>query len=614
MSLNAITNAVRLLPGLFQRRGDLARAYVSSLGNDGLLQNFELEAGLRKFFLFHDDASFEKAHWGWESPTSEVRGQFLGCWMMAAARFARQTGDPLLHHKLNEIVGRLAHCQQRNGGEWLGSFPEKFMLWLQQGSPPWVPHYVIHKTFLGLRETYVFSGNETALLLAKNFAAWMGRWWTSLDQATRETVLDVETGGMLEEMARLYEITRDPRHLELARLYSRERFWEEFLRGEDPLTNRHANTTLAEVHGVAAMYEVTGERRWREITEAYWKCAVTDRGTFCTGGQNSGEIWCPPHEFAARLGEKTQEHCTVYNLIRLADYLFRWTGESSYADYIEKNLYNGILAAQNRSTGMVAYYLPLAPGLKKKWGDPTRDFWCCHGSLVQAHSYLPSLIYHASEAGIHVAQYIPSRLECSVNGSKVEISQDWDVTKGGSGVDNATVAGFRHRPEAWLVRIKVKCDRPCEWSLYLRVPAWISSAAKLREDGSEVPLQPDARGFVEVRRTWKEAEFTLLLPRTITLRSVPDEPGTVAFLEGPVVLAALTDEERRIEIDPACPGAFLVPDNERQWGEWKNTFRLKGQSRGLRFMPLYDITDEAYAVYFPTLTCSAEKPNGKCDC
>jgi len=113
------------------------------------------------------------------------------------------------------------------------------------------------------------------------------------------------------------------------------------------------------------MYDVTGEQRWRDITEAYWKCAVTDRGTFCTGGQNSGEIWCPPHEFAARLGDKTQEHCTVYNMIRLADYLFRWTGESSYADYIEKNFYNGILAAQNGTTGMVAYYLPLAPVRRK---------------------------------------------------------------------------------------------------------------------------------------------------------------------------------------------------------------------------------------------------------
>lgn len=614
MPLTSISSGVRLLPGLFQRRGDLARSYVSTLADDGLLQSFELEAGVRKWLLFHNDADFQKWHWGWESPTSEVRGQFLGCWMMAAARFGAQSGDLLLQQKLASIIDRLAVCQRRNGGEWLGSFPEKYMHWLQQGTPPWVPHYVIHKTLLGLRETYVFTGNATALELSKQFAAWLNRWFGSLDQATREQVLDVETGGMLEEMARLYEITRDPAHLALARLYSRERFWDEFLRGEDALTNRHANTTLAEVHGAAAMYEITGETRWRQITEAYWKCAVTDRGTFCTGGQNSGEIWCPPHEFAARLGDKTQEHCTVYNMIRLADYLFRWTGDSAYADYIEKNLYNGILAGQNGTTGMVAYYLPLGAGLKKKWGHPTRDFWCCHGSLVQAHSYLPSLIYQQMDSGVMVSQYIPSRLEHIVNGTKIEITQDWDVTKGGSGVDNATVAGPRHRPQSWTINFKVKCAQPVDWTLSLRIPAWIASSALLRENGVEIPIVPNAQGYFELHRIWSQHDFTLILPRTITISSIPDEPETVAFLEGPIVLAAVTDEERRIEIDPAHPAAFLVPDNERQWGQWSDTFRLKGQSRGLRFRPLYDMTDEAYAVYFPTVTCTSSPGSKTCDC
>jgi len=57
-----------------------------------------------------------------------------------------------------------------------------------------------------------------------------------------------------------------------------------------------------------------------------------------------------------------------------------------------------------------------------------------------------------------------------------------------------------------------------------------------------------------------------------------------------------------------------VPDNERQWGQWSDTFRLKGQPRGLRFRPLYDITDEVYAVYFPTLTCTSANGDPACSC
>ena len=54
------------------------------------------------------------------------------------------------------------------------------------------------------------------------------------------------------------------------------------------LTNMHANTTIPEIHGAARAWEVTGEERWRRIVEAYWRCAVIDRGYYCTGGQTNG--------------------------------------------------------------------------------------------------------------------------------------------------------------------------------------------------------------------------------------------------------------------------------------------------------------------------------------
>ena len=109
----------------------------------------------------------------------------------------------------------------------------------------------------------------------------------------------------------------------------------------------HANTTIPEILGAARAWEVTGDDRWRAIVDAYWRAAVTERGYFATGGQTCGEIWTPPHEQAARLGDKNQEHCTVYNMMLLADRLLRWTGDPAYADYWERNLYNGILAQQH---------------------------------------------------------------------------------------------------------------------------------------------------------------------------------------------------------------------------------------------------------------------------
>ena len=92
------------------------------------------------------------------------------------------------------------------------------------------------------------------------------------------------------------------------------------------------------------VYKRQGEQRWRDIVEAYWKLAVDQRGQYATGGQTSGEIWSAPQALGARLGDKNQEYCTVYNMLRLADYLLRWTGDARYADYIEMGIYNGLMA------------------------------------------------------------------------------------------------------------------------------------------------------------------------------------------------------------------------------------------------------------------------------
>ena len=59
-------------------------------------------------------------------------------------------------------------------------------------------------------------------------------------------------------------------------------------------------------------------------------------------------------------------------MMRLADYLLRWTGDASYDDYWERNLYNGSLAQQHPETGMVTYFLPLRSGSVAKVGHTRR--------------------------------------------------------------------------------------------------------------------------------------------------------------------------------------------------------------------------------------------------
>ncbi len=590
---------VRLLPGLFKHRHDLSRKYVMSLSNDNLLQNFYLEAGLKGFQMNNGrKEGGEDGHWGWESPSCQLRGHFLGHWLSAAAYLYAASGDREAKAKADAIVAELAVCQARNGGEWAGSIPEKYLLWIGERKDVWAPQYTMHKTIMGLLDMYLLGENKQALEIVEKMAPWYTRWTKSYPAEKWDDILDVETGGMQEVWAELYATTGKPEHLELVRRYERRRLFDRLLAGQDALTNRHANTTIPEAHGAARAFEATGEPRFRAEAEAYWKKAVTDRGYFCTGGQTSGEIWTAPFSFNNRLSEKTQEHCVVYNMIRLADYLFRWTGDVTYADYIERNIYNGILAQQNPENGMIAYFLPLEPGGRKIWGSPTNDFWCCHGSLVQAQSRYNQFIYYQDEGGLTVAQYIPSSLEWQHSGTPVRVRQTFS---GQSAGDHVVHRGddSPHRPSAWLVQLAVESDREAEFELRLRLPWWLKGEASVSINGQPVAVSSTPSSFVTLKRVWKNDKISLLLPKGLTACPMPDAPEMVAFMDGPVVLAGLSSEEVKLRGDSARPESILVPDNEREWGAWKPGYRTRGQDRNFRFVPLHEIVNDAYTVYFP---------------
>jgi len=574
---------VQLQRSVFQSRFDLNYRYLMSLKEENLLQNYYQEAG-----LWAPRQHPEGIHWGWESPTCQVRGHFLGHWLSAAARIWAHTGDAQIKAKADHIVAELARCQRENGGEWAGSIPPTYLEWIARGKAVWAPHYTLHKTMMGLIEMHTLAGNAQALEIMQRWAEWFYRWTGQFSRAQMDDILDVETGGMLEVWADLYALTGDPRHLELLRRYDRPRLFQPLLDGQDPLTNKHANTTIPEVQGAARAWEVTGEARWREIVEAYWRCAVTDRGYYCTGGQTCGEVWTPPYEFAARLGDKNQEHCVVYNMMRLADYLFRWTGDASYADYRERNLYNGILAQQHPRTGMITYFLPLQAGARKTWGTPTDHFWCCHGSLVQAHASHADGIYYAGEDGLTIAQYIPSTLHWEWQGVPVEVSLTPDPQ-----------IARTHRPDAVAVRVSVRAAQPVAFALHVRLPWWLSATPTIAVNGARQDVPHAPTSFVALQRTWHEDEVYIALPKRPYTCPLPDAPEMVAFMDGPVVLAGLCDEEITLCGDPAHPEAILTPDNEREWAYWRYDYRTRGQPRNIRFTPLHEVVDERYTVYFP---------------
>jgi DUF1680 family protein len=589
--------------------------YMMSLSRDNLMRNHMFEAGRCSASYLQDGI-----HGGWESPTSQVRGHFTGHWLSAAALHDYSTGDGEMIARAYAMVNELAECQKDNGGEWAASIPEKYLHWIAAGKGVWAPQYTIHKTFLGLLDMAQYARCEQALKVAESFAKWFLRWIEKFTREEFDDILDVETGGMLEIWVQLLELTGNGVYQKLIDKYYRSRLFDVLLDGGDPLTNMHANTTIPEIIGCARAYGVTGEKKWREIVEAYWRCAVTERGAFATGGQTCGEIWTPKKQLDKRLGEKNQEYCTVYNMMRLADYLFMWTGDAKYADYYEQNMQNGILAqsywrgiyshgagADTPDSGLLTYFLPLMPGGKKGWATETQDFFCCHGTLVQSNAQLNRGIYYQDDGSLYVCQYYDSEVRAAAGGRSANIIQKRDDHSGSFHLESAShgrhtisnvTTEFTAHPDRKTVYFQITTEKNIDMQIRFRRPYWTKGNPEMYINGKRADCGADKNGFIQAGNNWNNGDIIKLdFPMGISVSTIPGNGRLAAFHYGPLTLAGICDGSRALNL-PEKPEELLVHDNEREWGNWKSSFRTIGQDKNIRFIPIKDVGYERYSVYF----------------
>jgi hypothetical protein len=70
-------------------------------------------------------------------------------------------------------------------------------------------------------------------------------------------------------------------------------------------------------------------------------------------------------------------------------------------------------------------------------------------------------------------------------------------------------------------------------------------------------------------------------------------------MEGPVDHAGLFAERREQHGDPTDPHSVHEPAAEMELAVWQPRWCTKGQPVDVPFVPLHEVTDEPYTVYFP---------------
>ncbi|HKO24719.1 MAG TPA: hypothetical protein VJY65_08265, partial [Chloroflexota bacterium] len=159
------------------------------------------------------------------------------------------------------------------------------------------------------------------------------------------------------------------------------------------------------------------------------------------------------------------------------------------------------------------------------------------------------------------------------------------------------------QPGSLAVTLTVACAQPVEFTLKIRLPWWVQGDPAIAVNGRPEP-GPFAPGSMHsIRRSWTDETVSLTLPKGLTSAPLPDDPTMVAFMDGPVVLAGLCDDERTLRGDKDHPETILTPHNLYRKPEYRThrrpEYRFHNQLHYVRFIPLHEVRDERYTVYFP---------------
>jgi DUF1680 family protein len=582
-------SAVRLTDGPVKHRQDLNRGYLLGLDPDRLLHNFRVQAGL---------PSSAAPLGGWEAPTCGLRGHFVGHYLSACAQTFASTGDAALDERAEWMVRELARCQDAIGTGYLSAFPESDLDAIEtRFEGAWASYYTLHKILAGLVDVYRHCGTaRRALDVAVRLADYVGRRVAAIEPARLEPMLRTdrkpnptnEFGGMSEVLQDLYAVTREPAHLRLAQRFDREWFVEPLVRGEDRLTGLHCNTHVPMALGLARRYELTGDARFRDAAAYFWDRTALAR-SYVTGGSSGprpdgaekskgGEHWPEPFKLAGTLTPKINESCVTHNMLRLTDALFRWTADPRYADFHERAFLNAVLCMQHPGyPGGYVYDHPLGPGSRKTFGHADDAFWCCYGTSVEAFGRLAQGVYYHAEGAVWVNLPVASDLAWPAKGLRVEQRTRF--------------------PQEASTRLTFRCDAPVDLTVHLRIPRWTRGGASVSVNGTTLDDVPARTGsFLSVRRTWCDGDvLDLALPMTVHAETMPDDPRAVAFLCGPLVLAARTGEDLVLNAPDA---AAAVPQIRPVLGEpltFKVTLR---NGTDVTLVPVNRIVDETFGVYF----------------
>ena len=487
------------------------------------------------------------------------RGEYWGKMMRGACMIYATTKDETLYSILTDSVRDMLTTADGEGRFSTYSREADCMRW-----DLWCRKYVLlgFQYYLEicrdekLAEEIVFAMCRHADLIMKKIGKEEGK--VPINKATGNHG-GLNSSSILEPFVRLYNLTKENRYLEFAEYIVSEGGCEDGGVFEPAYEDKKAPFEYPYVkayemmscfEGLIEFWRTTGNERYKKAAVNFgYKLLVTDVTVIgCCGCSNeyfdnSTKMQTKPDIF----DDIMQETCVTVTFMKLCYQLLRITGDSVFADAIERSYYNAFLGAVNTHNvtktltmpkkKIPAYfvfpidsYSPLRADVRGRkvagmcfFEEDNSNYGCCVAIAPAGIGVMTQTAIMEDNSGFVFNHYFDGLFSVDKKASKMTFK---------------VKTGY---PYSLNVSVSVEeCACDGETALSFRIPKW-SKCTKASVCGEAVEINGD---YFTVKRNWKEGD-TVELAFDENVYAVlppyadgPDADKCIAFSRGPIMLAA----------------------------------------------------------------------------
>lgn len=438
------------------------------------------------------------------------RGAYIGLGKTidAAVKFAAYSGDPKALALRKHLVEETIKAQEPDG--YIGTMPLPKRI-----RTLWDVHELNYIVW-ALLDDYKYFGDARSLAAARKGADYLIGKWSVLPPdwgVGADVASHVAFTGLERTMLAMHRATGDRVYLDFCAKTRALPEWDlGIVIGRRTGIEGHVYAYMARCLAQLELYRLQPSANLLRPTQRALDFMTKQDGMLITGSSGQWEIWTGDQDARGSVGES----CALAYQLRVYDSLLRLNADARMGDLMERTIFNALFASQSPDGRRIRYFTPL----EGPRAYHATDTYCCPCNYRRIIAELPMMVFYRAEDGIAVNLYTPARAKLNVTKDNVPVAIEQETDY----------------PNSGRVRISVGPERPVDFVLRLRIPAW-ATGASVTLNGQPVRGAIRSGSFFEMQRRWQPGDqIQLDMPMSWRLvKGRQRQSGRVAVMRGPMV-------------------------------------------------------------------------------